>query len=88
MQYIYKVMFKFTNYIDPLSFFIAFGIGLFLTYIYSKPKKIVIKWPTPENAGNIIYKDYADNCYKYKASEIPCPDNKDEIKNINLQYHE
>jgi hypothetical protein len=81
-------MFKFTDYIDPLYFFIALGIGLFLTYIYSPPKKIVIKWPTPENAGTVTYRDYADVCYKYKASEIPCPDNKDEIKNINLQYPE
>jgi hypothetical protein len=81
-------MFKFTNYIDPLSFFIALAIGLFLSYIYATPKKVVIKWPTPENAGKVIYKDYADSCYKYKATEIDCPDNKDEIKNISIQYPE
>jgi len=65
-------MFKFTNYIDPLSFFIAFGIGLLITYATSKPKKIVIKWPTPENVGKIIYKDNSENCYKYEANEVPC----------------
>jgi len=73
-------MFKFTDYIDVTSFFIAFCIGIFLTYIYSPQKKIIIKWPTPENAGKIVYKDNTNICYKYKANEIPCP--KDETKII------
>ncbi len=73
-------MIKFTDYINVTAFFIALGVGLFLTYIFSKPKKIIIKWPTPENAGKLIYKDNAENCYKYKANEIPCPDDKNLIK--------
>lgn len=79
-------MFKFTDYINPLAFFIALAIGLFLTYIYSPPKKIVIKWPTPENAGKIIYRDSADSCYKYKANEVECPDDKTKIKNNEIQH--
>ena len=79
-------MFKFTNYINQVAFFISLAIGLFVSYIYSPPKKIVIKWPTPENAGKVIYKDYSESCYKYKAKEVDCPDDKDEIKNISAQY--
>jgi hypothetical protein len=79
-------MIQFTDYIDPLAFFIALGIGLFLTYIYAPAKKMVIKWPTPENAGKVIYKDHSDSCYKYKANEVPCPDDKTQIKNISIQY--
>ena len=78
-------MFNFTDYIDATAFFIALAIGLFITYIQSPPQKIIIKWPTPENAGNIIYKDRADTCYKYKANEIPCPDDKSQIKNTSIQ---
>jgi hypothetical protein len=81
-------MFKFTDYIDPVAFFIALAIGLFITYIYSPPKKIIIKWPTPENSGKIIYKDNADLCYKYQADEIPCPDDKSLIKNTSIQHNE
>lgn len=81
-------MFNFTDYIDPLAFFIALSIGLFFTYIYSPPKKIIIKWPTPENAGKLVYKDHADSCYKYKADEIPCPDDKSQIKTTSIQYIE
>lgn len=81
-------MIRFTDYINPLAFFIALFIGLFFTYIYSPPKKIVIKWPTPENSEKIIYKDHADNCYKYKANEVECPDDKSKIKNTNIEYVE
>lgn len=81
-------MFRFTDYIDPVAFFIALAIGLFFTYIYSPPKKIIIKWPTPENSGKIIYKDNADLCYKYKANEILCPDDKSLIKNTTIQHSE
>jgi hypothetical protein len=79
-------MIRFTDYIDPTAFFIALAIGLFFTYIFSPPKKIIIKWPTPQNAGKIIYKDSAESCYKYKANEIPCPDDKSQIKDISIQY--
>jgi hypothetical protein len=75
-------MIKFTDYIDVKAFFIALFIGLFLTYIFSKPKKIIIKWPTPENAGKLIYKDNEENCYKYNAKEVECPDDKTKIKSI------
>ena len=66
-------MIEFTNYIDPLAFFITIFIGLFLSYIFISPKKIVILYPTPENAGKVIYKNNTDNtCYKYKADEVEC----------------
>ena len=81
-------MFQFTNYINAPAFFIALAIGLFFTYIYSPPKKIIIKWPTPENAGKIVYKDHADLCYKYNANEVPCPDDTTQIKNNSIQYSE
>ena len=79
-------MIKFTDYIDVRAFFIALGIGLFLSYIFSKPKKIIIKWPTPENAGKLVYKKKEDeSCYKYKAKEIDCPEDKNKIKNTVFQ---
>ena len=80
-------MFKFTDYINPVAFFIALAVGLFFTYIYSPEKKVIIKWPTPENAGKVIYKDHSDSCYKYKANEIDCPSDKTKIKVNEVQYN-
>jgi hypothetical protein len=78
-------MIQFSNYINIYAFFIALAIGMFLTYIYAPPKKIIIKWPTPENAGKLTYKDNAESCYKYKANEVPCPDDKSMIKTTSIQ---
>jgi hypothetical protein len=81
-------MFRFTNYIDAKAFFISFAIGIFIFYILSPPKKIVIKWPNPDTSNKIIYKDHSDNCYKYKPNEVTCPSDKKKIKNIETQYVE
>ena len=78
-------MIQFTNYINVTAFFIALAIGLFLTYIFAPPKRIIIKWPTPENAGKLIYKDNAESCYKYNANEIPCPNDISKIKTHIIQ---
>ena len=47
----------FSQYFDPLYFLIALSIGLFYTYLTTPMPEIIIKYPTPENAGKIIYKD-------------------------------
>ncbi len=79
-------MINFMDYIDIKAFFIALFVGILITYVFAKPKKILIKWPTPENAGKLIYKDNAESCYKYKAKEIECPDDKSLIKTNDIQY--
>lgn len=67
---------KYLNKIHTLPFLIAFGIGMFFVYIFQPETKIIIKHPTPDNAGKIIYHDKAENCYKYLATEIDCPSDK------------
>ena len=79
-------MFKFTDFINVTAFFIAFAIGIFITYINYPQKKIIIQWPTPKNAEKITYKDYSNTCYKYKAGEVACPDDKSKIVSTPLQY--
>lgn len=76
-------MFK---YLDPLYFFIGLSIGLFFTYISTPIPEIVIKYPTPENAGKIIYRDNADVCYKYKAKRVECPNDETKIKPLEIQH--
>jgi hypothetical protein len=83
--YLIYIMFKFTDYINPLAFFIALAIGLLITYIFNPQKKIIIKWPNPENVGKIVYKEN-DSCYKYNAKEIKCPSDKSLIKKKSTEY--
>ncbi len=74
------------KYIEPFYFFIALFIGMFFTYISTPIPDIIIKYPTPENAGRVIYKDDADVCYKYRAEEVQCPSDKSKIKQFDIQH--
>lgn len=66
--------------IHALSFFVSFAIGLFFCYILTPPPEVVLKFPSPYNAGKIVYKDKAETCYTYKAEKVNCPLNKTLIK--------
>lgn len=61
------------DYIDPLVFFIALGIGIFLAYILNPAPTIVHKYPTPDNSKKTTYLDDTGVCYKYHAEEVPKP---------------
>jgi len=67
--------------INPLLFFISFAFGLFMCYITNPKPNIIIKYPTPENSGKIIYKDNANTCYKYESKEVDCSKNTNIIEN-------
>lgn len=66
--------------IDPLYFFLALGIGLFIVYVFTPPPTIILKFPSPFNAGKIVYKDKSDACYVYAAAATECPSDATKIK--------
>lgn len=68
-------MVLFFDNIDPFIFLISFGIGMLLVYIFQSEPIIVYKYPTPYNAGKIMYKDDAGTCYKYKVEQVKCNNN-------------
>ena len=74
------------KFIDPWYFLIALCIGMFMAYITTPTPDIIIKYPTPENAGKIVYRDSADVCYKYNATEVACPKDKSLIKQLPNQH--
>ena len=66
--------------IHPLYFFISFGIGIFLVYIMTPPPEIILKFPSPYNAGKVTYTDKAHNCYRYKAEQVKCGEDGSVVK--------
>lgn len=81
-------MFPFTDYIDVRAFFIAFFIGMMITYVFAPPKKYIIQYPTPDTVDQKVYRDHADVCYKYQVKEVTCPSDKSKITQLNGQYAE
>ena len=73
------------DYIDPLIFLVALCLGLFYTYITAPMPEIVIKYPTPFNAGKITYVDKNNVCYKYKMEKVNCPIDQSKIKKYEYQ---
>jgi len=73
------------DYIDTFYFVLAFGIGIFLSYIFAPAPKVVIQYPTPDNAGKITYQDDAGICYKYKTVAMQCPTDKSKLKELPIQ---
>lgn len=66
--------------INLLFFFMSFAIGLLFVYIFTPPPQVVIKFPTPYNSGQVVYKDKNDGCFLYKAEKVTCPYDKTLIK--------
>lgn len=75
-------MLNLENYINPYVFLISFAIGLFYTYITKPQTEYIIKYPTPYNVGDILYKDKAGICYRYYIEKTNCSKN---TINIPLQ---
>ena len=66
--------------IDPFWFFLSLAIGLFAVYVMAPAPEVVIKFPSPQNAGKVVYKDKANTCYIYEASASTCPTDSSLIK--------
>jgi hypothetical protein len=74
--------------INPYYFLIALAVGMFFVYISTPPPEIIIEYPTPDNAGKVIYKE--DNnlgCYTYMAKKVSCPIDDDQIEKIPYQNY-
>jgi hypothetical protein len=57
----------------PLWFFLSFAVGLLLCYIMQPAPEIVVRFPSPYNAGQVVYRDKAQNCFTYASTEVSCP---------------
>jgi hypothetical protein len=66
----------------PLIAGIVIGI---IAILFIKPQKsVVYKYPTPETAGKVVYKDKNGICYKYKATQVNCDSNESRLKDFPL----
>lgn len=74
------------RYIDFRFFIISLAIGFFLVYITNEKPNIIYVFPTPDNYDKITVKDKANNCYKFNINEVTCPNDKNLISEIPIQY--
>jgi hypothetical protein len=58
--------------LNIFSFIAAFSVGIVACYLMAPKPKLVVRFPTPLNAGNIVYKDSDENCFVFKANKVQC----------------
>ena len=73
------------KYINFPVFLLSLAIGILFVYLFQPELNVIYVYPTPDNQNKILYKDKTDNCFKFNAEEVDCPDDKTKIKNIPIQ---
>jgi hypothetical protein len=59
-------------------------IGIVAILFSKQTQNIVYKYPTPETASKLIYKDKSGVCYKYNAINVECDKNESRLKDFPL----
>jgi hypothetical protein len=63
-------------------FIAAFSLGICYVYATNPPPEVVLKFPSPNNAGKFIYKDGSDTCYKYESTKVDCYEGNKKKANV------
>lgn len=59
---------------------LAFAVGLLVCYVMAPTPEVVVKFPSPYNAGNVTYRDKVGTCFKYRAEKNECPLDKNLVR--------
>ncbi len=60
-------------------------IGFILLRMFAIDRPIFYKWPSPDNAGKVTYKDKNGVCYSYNSDVIDCKTKGITVKPLPLQ---
>ena len=72
------------KHIQIIPLIIGLLVGV-VTVVMIKPQQnIVYKYPIPDTADKIIYKDKNGVCYKYKATKVDCDKNESRLKDFPI----
>jgi hypothetical protein len=64
-----------------LTYFVtAFAVCLLVIYTFTPPPQVVVKFPSPYNAGKVTYRDTSNTCFKYRAEKESCPTDKSKLR--------
>lgn len=60
------------DYVKIHWFIFSFCFGILYIYVMKPERKIVYRFPNPNNIDSLVYKDNSDNCYKFKFEQKNC----------------
>ena len=59
-------------------------LGVMGIYFLKPEVMVVYKYPTPDNAGKLTYRDKNSVCYQYSSKEVSCDSNEATLKTYPL----
>lgn len=72
------------KHIKIVPFIAGLIIGVIAILCMKPQSDVVYKYPSPANAGKIIYKDKNGVCYKYSSKQVSCDSNEGRLKDYPL----
>lgn len=68
------------KHIEIIPLVVGFVVGI-IAVVFIKPQQnVVYKYPTPDNASTLTYKDKNGICYKYTAAQVDCDKNEAKLR--------
>jgi len=67
-----------------LPFLFGIVIGIVGIYFVKPQETVIMKYPTPDNAGKVTYKDKNGVCYMYDTKKVECDKNEHRLKTYPL----
>jgi hypothetical protein len=72
------------KHIRVLPLILGIVIGIVAVFFVKPSKNVVNKYPTPETANKLVYKDKNGVCYKYTAKQVDCDKNESRLKDFPI----
>lgn len=72
------------NHIRLIPLLVGIVIGIIAFFVAKPQQNVVMKYPTPDSAGKMVYKDKNGVCYQYKVTPVDCDKNESRLKEFPL----
>lgn len=72
------------KHIRLIPLILGLVIGFIAIFLLKPEKNVVYKYPTPDTAAKLTYKDKNGICYKYKTTQVNCDSNESRLKDFPL----
>lgn len=68
-----------------IPFLVGLAIGFIGIYLMKPLEKTIMKYPSPENVKNTIYRDTNGICYYYNVEKVDCDKNEGTLNEYPIQ---
>jgi hypothetical protein len=72
------------KHIELIPLLVGICVGIIAILFVKPEQKVNYKYPTPQTAKDLIYKDKNGICFQYIPKEVDCDKNESKLKTFPL----